>query len=297
MKRIGFFVIVLLILLGGWYFLVRTADYKVTFKANTSVGAVNQTLKSWHNSLANKESFDQEGLGELTQQLKFKDSIHTYVWTVFPVENNKVKVSIEGFDRDHSLANRLQILLRDSDFEARVKERASEFLIVLNTHLENTNVTIEGEAMSPAVDYAYVELEGVQSEKAGGMMLNYNFITGLMLKGNIKQKGSPFIEVNRWDKKTDSIYYRFCFPIIKTDSLPQHPRVKYGKRESEHSIKAIYNGNYMTSDRAWYAIEEYANNNNIKLDLRPLEVFYNNPHMGGNEAEWKTEVYLPISKE
>jgi hypothetical protein len=29
----------------------------------------------------------------------------------------------------------------------------------------------------------------------------------------------------------------------------------------------------------------------------PVEVFYNNPNMGGNALTWKAEIYLPLKEE
>ena len=52
----------------------------------------------------------------------------------------------------------------------------------------------------------------------------------------------------------------------------------------------------MTSDRAWYAIKNYAKNNAIEVLDTPIEVFLNNPNMGGNELDWTTHVYLPIKQ-
>ena len=94
--------------------------------------------------------------------------------------------------------------------------------------------------------------------------------------------------------KNDSIQYNFCFPIKQSDSLPKHPEIKYKRYYEKDAIKATYNGNYITSDRAWYALKEYADRNNIEIDLTPIEIFYNNPNMGGDELQWKAEIFMPI---
>jgi len=59
-------------------------------------------------------------------------------------------------------------------------------------------------------------------------------------------------------------------------------------------IKATYNGNYITSDRAWYSLLQYAKNNNLEVSQHLLEIFYSNPNMGGDELDWKAEIFLPI---
>ena len=74
-------------------------------------------------------------------------------------------------------------------------------------------------------------------------------------------------------------------------------KVTYLNLNKGQGLIAIYNGNYITSDRAWYALLNYADKNNISVDALPIEIFYNNPEMGGNALLWKTEVYLPLKSE
>ena len=92
----------------------------------------------------------------------------------------------------------------------------------------------------------------------------------------------------------DSINYNFCFPIIKSDSLPKHHLISYKQQESVKALKATYNGNYITSDRAWYALLEHAERNAIKVSETPIEVFYNNPNFGGDELQWNAEIFMPL---
>jgi len=165
---------------------------------------------------------------------------------------------------------------------------------LLESHLERIKVTIEGPSILPAATYAYTTYDGKQSTKVNGMMRDLGFLESVMIKNNVTLKGTPFLEVTHWDRTKDSISYRFAFPIEPQDSLPTIKDISYDSRPEQKAIKAIYNGNYITSDRAWYALLSYAKNNNIKVAARPTEVFYNNPNMGGDELTWKAEVFLPI---
>jgi effector-binding domain-containing protein len=128
------------------------------------------------------------------------------------------------------------------------------------------------------------------------MMENYGLLSTLFIETDVELNGNPFIEITKWDRETDSIFYNFCYPIIKKDSLPQNEKIKYKQFDTRKAIKAIYNGNYMTSDRAWYTIKNYAKNNSIEVIDTPIEVFLSNPNMGGNELDWTTHVYLPIKQ-
>ena len=67
-------------------------------------------------------------------------------------------------------------------------------------------------------------------------------------------------------------------------------------RPAKKALMAIYNGNYITSDRAWYALLDYAEKNEIPITGLPLEIFYNNPNMGADEKNWKAEVFMPFAE-
>jgi len=38
----------------------------------------------------------------------------------------------------------------------------------------------------------------------------------------------------------------------------------------------------------------YAKKHDLKTIGEPIEFFYNNPNFGGNELEWKAEIFLPV---
>jgi hypothetical protein len=39
---------------------------------------------------------------------------------------------------------------------------------------------------------------------------------------------------------------------------------------------------------------DYADKNDLKISGLPVEVFHNNPNMGGDALKWKTEIYMPL---
>ena len=93
---------------------------------------------------------------------------------------------------------------------------------------------------------------------------------------------------------TDRIKYNFCYPILKPDSLPQDGLVFFKEFQGGAAVKATYNGNYISSDRAWYALLEYAEKKGLKVKETPVEIFFNNPNMGGDALKWRADIYLPL---
>ena len=277
-----------------WYLIIKPYDYLVTFKVKTSAGTINQTIKLWNTSIANLNPVKQENIANLSQQIEVKDSIHNYKWSISSLNDSISKVNVYVTDEEHSFANRISIPFGTTDFEKRIEYTVTDFIAKLKEHLKKIKVTVVGKDTTRSTYAAYISVKGLQIEKARGMMQNYSLLTSVLSAENIEMNGTPFVEITNWNIQNDSIAYNFCFPVIKSDSLPIDPRIQYKQYNGVKALKATYNGNYITSDRAWYALLDYADNHDIVLDKKPLEVFYSNPNFGGDELQWEAEIFMPV---
>lgn len=277
-----------------WYLIIKPYDYLVTFKVKTSAGTINQSIKLWNTSLENSSPIQQENLKNLTQQIIVKDSTFNYDWSISSVNDSISKVNVYVTDIDHSFANKISIPFGTTDFEKRTQNIITNFIDKLKEHLNKIRVRVVGIDSTRTTYCAYIPMKGLQIEKARGMMQNYSLLTSVLSAENIEMNGTPFVEITNWNTQNDSIAYNFCFPVIKSDSLPIDPRIQYKQYNGVKALKASYNGNYITSDRAWYALLDYAGNNDIEIVKKPLEVFYSNPNFGGDELKWEAQIYLPI---
>lgn len=294
MKKI--ILIITLVVVGAlaWYLFIKPYDYLAVVKVKAIPGTINQSIKSWVHSVDINATMDHEGINNLEQRISFSDSIFSYKWKIIPLTDSTSKIKVFIKDINNSFNNRITIPFSDTDFEKRSKNTILNFTDKLFEHIKNFKVTIKGEDQFEGTYCAYVLIKGTQIEKANGMKQNYLLLDGFIVANKMELNGPPIIEVTKWDMETDSIYYNFCYPIIKHDSLPKHKLIRYKKIESTKAIKAIYNGNYITSDRAWYSLLDYAAKNNISIEKKPFEIFHNNPNMGGDALRWKTEVFMPI---
>lgn len=281
-----------------WYLVLKPYDYLVTFKVKANAGTINQSLKLWNSGLENKGSIEQEDLKNLVQQVNTKDSTYTYTWSIHSLNDSMSQVKVYVKDLNYSFQNKISTPFSTTDFEKRTKNTVIDFIEKLKEHLKRIKVKVVGESATQSTYCAYVSVKGRQVEKAGGMMKNYSFLNGILFGKNttVKPNGTPFVEITNWNMEKDSITYNFCFPIIKSDSLPKHGLIKYKQYNGVKALKAIYNGNYITSDRAWYELLAYAERENVEVDKTPVESFYNNPSYGGDELQWKAEIYMPIKK-
>jgi len=286
--------VLLFIGLLAWYLFIKPYDYRVYFRAATFPGTINQTIKAWDQEQDSSSILQQGSLTDLTQRLTFHDSVHEYHWVIEPVTDSTSDVYVYAKDLNHGLRNRLFIPFSDTDFEKRTRKMILDFDEMLRQHVSKFKVRITGDATTKGTYCACIFERGRQVDKARGMMKNYPFLGSYLVDNDIPLNGPPFIEITQWDREHDSIAYNFCYPILKTDSLPIHPLLTYKIFPPRKAIKAIYNGNYITSDRAWYALLTYAAKNNRNITGLPIEIFHNNPNLGGDALDWTTEVFMPL---
>lgn len=293
---VGLGTVLLLALL--WYLFLKPSDYIIRFKAPTFTGAINQTLKLWDTALDTVKGIQQEGddLSELTQTLRFSDSTHIYHWKIEPLTDSTSQVVVNVKDADHSFMNKILVPFSDTDFEKRSRKTVLDFIENLKDHRENFRVNIIGEVDFQSKYMAYIPLKVTQFQKAGGMMKNVSYLTGELFANKIQLDGLPMVEVTHWDRANDSIYYNLAQPIVRAENLPQDSEIQYKRIFGKRALKAEYFGNYITSDRAWYALMDYAKRENIAVEPTPIEVFHNNPNSGGDALRWKADIYLPLKE-
>ncbi|MGP1992149.1 AraC family transcriptional regulator [Zobellia laminariae] len=277
-----------------WYLFIKSEDYLATLKVKATPGTINQTIKLWESTLENSDVIDQNKVDVFEHQITFSDSVYNYKWAIEKIDDSLSLVQVHIKDIDNSIKNRLFMPFSNTDFEKRSKETVFKFHKKLQEHLDNFKVTVMGIDSITDTFCAYIPIKSTQLEKASKMMQNYPILDGFVSNSRIQTNGQPFIEVIEWNREKDSITYNFCYPIKKIDSLPIHKTIRYKERKGGKAFKAIYNGNYITSDRAWYSLLNEAEKRNIKVTGKPVEIFFTNPNMGSNELEWIANIYMPL---
>ena len=147
----------------------------------------------------------------------------------------------------------------------------------------------------PKMTYAFVSLKKIKMrDKASLMMQNNGTILSFFKQHDIEKNGFPFVLVDSWDLLENTIDFKYCFPVRQKDSFPESLEIKFAETNPRKALKAIYNGNYINSDRGWFALHEYAKRHEIEIENTPLEIFYNNPFVDSIELDWVAEIYIPI---
>jgi len=281
----------------SWYFFVKPQDYQVRFQAKAIPGTIYETVKAWNRTQDSVMPFGYGDPNRFEQRLWIGDSLHIYDWRIERIHDSLSQVKVNIKDPEHRLANRLSVLFFRKDLKNGAQRKLTEFNAFLNDHLSEFKVTILGEAELFSTYCACVPITSAPEDKAKGMMANYSLLNSYLVDHGVTLNGPPLIEVERWDLKANSMDYNFCFPIIRSEKLPRHPDIVYKRIFAKNCLKAVYNGHYITSDRAWFALVDHAETQGIPIERKPLEVFFNNPNLGGEGRDWRTEVYMPIAEE
>lgn len=282
-----------------WYLFIKESDYVISFKVKTATGTVFQGVQEWSKARmeTDKENFvilDKENFGFLKQGMT-KDKIKMeYTWEITSINDSTTTVNVGVKDNSSSIYNRLTAPFFNTKFKEEQVKKITDFRNGLNKHLENFKVKIDGLGTSEETFVAYISLKSVMQEKAQTMIVNDAAITGFLQQSNIKIVGRPYVEIENWDLDKEQLEFNYCFPIDKNVKMIDNGIVKFKTIKAVKGLQATYYGNFRTSDRAWFALLDYAKSHNYKLVNKPLEHFLANPFNGGDELSWETKIVIPF---
>jgi effector-binding domain-containing protein len=281
-----------------WYLFFKQSDYVINFRVKTATGVVFQGVKDWAKEM--KKSQNQDFI--ITQKNNFdaialktskKGQTIYYYWTFKPLNDSITAVSVGIQEEGKSSYNRFTVPFFKTQFKENQIKIITEFREKLNQHLSTLKVKIEGEGTTEATFVAYIRLKNVLQQKAQNMIMENALFMAYLSKNNIKIAGKPFCDVIDWKMDSEELIFDYCFPIDKNAKYVADKNYKFKLIPAKRGLKATYYGNMRTSDRAWFALMDYAKTRNVQLSNKPLEHFFANPFNGGDELTWETKIIIP----
>ncbi len=279
-----------------YYIAFRPFEYVVNFNAATVPGDIIATLRIWNRSLENARIINVDSTNGLQQEIIFKQRSYLYNWRFTPISDSLTSVRIQVSQPSQRLWNKLLVPFTTQPIEEDAGYLGKIFFDIVKSHLEITKVRIIGET---TLDSSFCVCRSYQTDqlaKANAMMKDYLLISSFVDYHNFKLNGPPMVRVNEWNHQLGQLNFDFCFPIHRPKVIPITDSVFFKTFDNRIALKAEYHGNYITSDRAWYQLMDYAGKNGYQAIAQPVEVFYDNPSMGFNEKNWKADIYLPLIK-
>lgn len=295
MKRILLAVLFVFIAFSGWYLFLKSYDVQANFQVNAYPGTVVQIIKTWSTSLPEAEIISQDSIYSISQKITVENDTYFYNWAVELSDERSSQITVLIRKEGSAIADRLALPFVETRLESSAKRLINELRSTINTHLDITNVRIEGMVDFDSTFCVYLPVQATQYGKAYGMMRHYSALSFFVSDNDLEPSGVPIVEITSWKMSTDNLTFNFCYPIRFQAELPNDSIFRYKWIPKQKTIKAIYNGNYITSDRAWFELLNYANQKDLKVSPRPIEVFHDNPNFGNNEKNWKAEIFLPLN--
>ena len=302
LRKLSLLVLVALLIGLCWYLFIKDYNYRITFKTPHAPGTVYSALSEMRalktDDVDSIYVSDKKPFEFIAFNMHYGDSVFNINWKIKRVNDSLTRLTGSIKDLKNSLKQNILIPFKQTDFIKRNVKLSYGLMNGLLDHKEEYKVSLASDSIVkvPSQYCAYISLESDIYQKATTMMSNISLIMSYIKGNEIPITGDPFVKVREWDVKSSKIKYDFCFPIKKPDSLPPTKTIKFRNTEEFMALKAIFNGNYRLSDRAWYELIDLAEQRGIEVDPRPFEIYRNDPHSGGNELEWIAEVYLPVKE-
>lgn len=297
MKRLLQASFLILVGLLIWYLFLKPFELTSTLSYNTNEGTIFQTIKTWANSIPEIDMVEVSANDRMVQKVVSGDKIYSYLWEIEEQNDSLSKITISLTEPENRFFNKLSVPFTETAIETEGRKHLSGFNQVMKEHLENIKVTVVGIDTIDRFKCVYIALKTTQKGKAYGMMQSFSMLSSFVADNELDVGGVPFIEVTKWNEQEDTVHFNFGYPINEGQEPPKPDFFEYKWIEKVVGIKAVYNGNYITSDRAWYALQNYAEKNGLQTANKPIEFFYDNPNFGYREREWKAEVFLPLNIE
>jgi len=284
-----------------WYLFIKKTDYTVSFTVKAATGTVFQGIQEWSNAqLKNdKEKYtilEKRNFDFIRQEMVKGNKKMEYTWEMVYVNDSITKVDVGIKELNHSIYNRLTAPFFNTPFKEEQIKKIVDFRNGLDEFLKNFKVKIKGEVVSEEAFVAYINIKTVLQEKAQLLIMRDADITGFLRIHNIKIIGRPYIEIVNWDLDNEKLDFNYCFPIDKNTQIINDSIVKFKTLKAMKGLGASYFGSYRTSDRAWFALRDYAKENGYELENKPLERYLANPFDGGDELTWEAQIIIPFKK-
>ncbi|MFC2113091.1 GyrI-like domain-containing protein [Bacteroidota bacterium] len=281
------------------YLLLRPCDYQAHFTVKTVPEVAYFNIHNWHiwnrKQAASKiEITSKIPVKNITQKVSLNDTTLIFNWKFKQLNDSITMVRVCVSDPDRKIFNRLTVPFITTPFKKSVRNNLLDVITRLKLMLKTFQYEFTGQDHFNETACVYINLNNTVRGKARSMISTVAELNLFVRQYNLGLDGHPFVVIHDWNELTDTINFDFCFPIKQVDAVPEHKKIKFKTVEGMDAIKTIFHGNYSITDITWYNLAEEASKLGYRDNLKIIEVYHNDPHSGGNELEWKAEIFLGI---
>jgi effector-binding domain-containing protein len=230
----------------------------------------------------------------LSKKVTLKDTTLIFTWEVEKVNDSFTMVRAYVSDPERKIYNRLTAPFINTPFKKSVRSNLLDIKARMDAMLKTFRYEFNGYRQFEKKSCVYIRFKNTPRGKARGMMSTVFELNQFIRENNLERDGSPFVIVHDWSEFKDTISFDFCFPVTDTHKIPEHPDIRFMRVESMEAVETDFYGNYSFTDITWLNLAEEAKRLGYRSNQKLVEVYHNDPHLGGNELEWKAEIYMGI---
>ena len=287
-----------IVILAVWYFAIKEEHYQVSFTTTQPPGLIYHHISGWdiyaEKDITSIAITSKLPFSELQQNVQIGDSLFSYRWEIRKKGDGKTRVTAYVRDEINGFSQKLSVPIIKNSFRKRSVNNVQNIVNELKLKTRRFKIHSITDTVFSGGYCVYLPIESTIGNKAKNMLSNIATILDYINSNKIKLQGDPFLEVTSWDKMEETITFNFCFPIEKSDSIPQNTQLKFKTLAPLRVLKAEFNGNYSISNNAWYHLLDHAKRNNLKIRELPIELYLVDPHVGGDPLNWKAHIFLPL---
>lgn len=158
-------------------------------------------------------------------------------------------------------------------------------------------ISVEGIKEYGGGFYLYKTTNATNANISSTMAKQYGSIAGYMAQNKIAMHGMPFTIYQEMNMEDGIVIMSNAIPVSQKIEINDDSGILCGYIPKTKVLKTVLKGNYTNLTHAWKETIEYvAKNNLITTDLKPFEIYTNDPGQNPNPADWITEIYIPIQE-
>lgn len=217
-------------------------------------------------------------------------------WSFEPTKSGETEVTW-GMRGEHTFMDKVYYALSGMDFNADMKEMHQKGLEGIETYvfkemnkhsISESSITEYGGGF-----YLYKTSSASSSNISAIMGQNYGEIMAFASQNNIVPSGMPFTIYN--EMSSGGVVMSNAIPVREKVAIAGDTNILSGYLPTTKAVKTTLKGDYTYLSQAWEKAMQYVAQYNLEQsNLKPFEIYTNDPGNYPNPADWTTDIYIPI---
>lgn len=277
----------------------KEADLQITYPEQTSgVGGSYSWIEK--DGVGTMKTLAVSPYDSISQEMQFDDFPASNVYWKFDKTDEGTKVTW-GMKADEvpfllkffaAISGGMDKMI-GPDYE-RGLEKLDSLIIDSMTKYE---VTVQGIKEYGGGFYLYKTTNATNENISATMGQQFGSIAMFMAKNSIQFNGMPLTIYQDMNMDDGTVIMSNGIPVSEKINIVDDSGVLCGYIPKTKVIKTTLKGNYTNLSKAWTETMKYIIDNSIEQsDIKPFEIYTNDPGDFPNPSDWITEIYIPIKE-